>query len=178
MGLFNKNKESYLDKKSIIIYFSRADENYFGGTLKYIEKGNTEIIAEYIKDITGADIFKVEPLEEYSKDYMECIEEAKERTRNKVAPIKGNVPDLSSYELIYVGSPVYWGGMPEELFTALKGIDFSGKIIRPFVTHEGSGLSSIPNQLREICNGAVITSGLAIIGSQAKESRSKVEEWI
>ena len=178
MGLFNKNKESYLDKKSIIIYFSRADENYFGGALKYIDKGNTEIIAEYIKDITGADIFKVEPLEEYSKDYMECIEEAKVRTRNKVAPIKGNVPDLSSYEVIYVGSPVYWGGMPEELFTALKGIDFSGKIIRPFVTHEGSGLSSIPNQLRDICSGAVITSGLAITGSQVKESRSKVEEWI
>ena len=149
-----------------------------GGALKYIDKGNTEIIAEYIKDITGADIFKVEPLEEYSKDYMECIEEAKVRTRNKVAPIKGNVPDLSSYEVIYVGSPVYWGGMPEELFTALKGIDFSGKIIRPFVTHEGSGLSSIPNQLRDICSGAVITSGLAITGSQVKESRSKVEEWI
>ena len=178
MGLFNKNKESYLDKKSIIIYFSRADENYFGGALKYIDKGNTEIIAEYIKDITGADIFKVEPLEEYSKDYMECIEEAKVRTRNKVAPIKGNVPDLSSYEVIYVGSPVYWGGMPEELFTALKGVDYSGKIIRPFVTHEGSGLSSIPNQLRDICSGAVITSGLAITGSQVKESRSKVEEWI
>ena len=177
-GLFNKNKESYLDKKSIIIYFSRADENYFGGALKYIDKGNTEIIAEYIKDITGADIFKVEPLEEYSKDYMECIEEAKVRTRNKVAPIKGNVPDLSSYEVIYVGSPVYWGGMPEELFTALKGVDYSGKIIRPFVTHEGSGLSSIPNQLRDICNGAVVTSGLAITGSQVKESRSKVEEWI
>lgn len=178
MGLFNKNKESYADKKSIIIYFSRADENYFGGSLKYIDKGNTEIVAEYIKDITGAEIFKVEPLEEYSKDYMECIEEAKVRTRNKVAPIKRNVPDLSSYEVIYVGSPVYWGGMPEELFTALNGLDYSGKIIRPFVTHEGSGLSSIPSQLRDICNGAVITSGLAITGSQVKESRSKVEEWI
>ena len=129
MGLFNKNKESYLDKKSIIIYFSRADENYFGGALKYIDKGNTEIIAEYIKDITGADIFKVEQSEEYSKDYMECIEEEKVRTRNKVAPIKENVSELASYEVIYVGSPVYWGGMPEELFTALKGIDFSGKII-------------------------------------------------
>ena len=178
MELFNKNKESYAGKKSIIIYFSRADENYFGGSLKYIDKGNTEIVAENIKDITGADIFKVEPLVEYSKNYMECIEEAKVRTRNKVAPIKENVPDLSSYEVIYVGSPVYWGGMPEELFTALKGLDYSGKIIRPFVTHEGSGLSSIPNQLRDICNGAVVTSGLAITGSQVKESRSKVEEWV
>ena len=113
----------YKNKKSIIIYFSRADENYFGGTMKYIEKGNTEVIAEYIRDITGADIFKVEPLVAYSADYMQCIEEAKVRTRNHNAPIKENVPDIASYEVIYVGSPVYWGGMPEELFTALKELD-------------------------------------------------------
>lgn len=55
MSLFNK-KEDYKNKKSLIIYFSRADENYFGGEMKYIEKGNTEIIAEYIRDITGADM--------------------------------------------------------------------------------------------------------------------------
>ena len=62
-----------MNKKSLIIYFSRADENYFGGELRYIDKGNTEVIAEYIKEFTGADIFKVEPLNTYSKDYMTCI---------------------------------------------------------------------------------------------------------
>lgn len=166
------------DKKSLIIYFSRADENYFGGEMKYIDKGNTEIIAEYIKDIVGSDIFKVEPLNPYSSDYKECIEEAKVRTKEHNAPIKGNVPDISSYEVIYVGSPIYWGGMPEELFTALKGLDYSGKIIRPFVTHEGSGLSGVPRQLNEICVGAEVLDGLAIVGSQAKNSKSKVESWI
>lgn len=178
MGLFGGNKENYKDKKSIVIYFSRADENYFGGAMKYVEKGNTEVIAEYIQDIVGADIFKVEPLEPYSADYMQCIEEAKVRTRNHIAPIKENVPDLSAYEVIYVGSPVYWGGMPEELFTALKGLDYTGKTIRPFVTHEGSGLSSIPNQLKEICTGATVTSGIAITGSSVNSARSKVENWI
>ena len=166
------------DKKSIIIYFSRADENYFGGTMKYIEKGNTEVIAKYIRDIVGADIFKVEPQIPYSADYMQCIEEAKVRTRNHTAPIKENVPDLSSYEVIYVGSPVYWGGMPEELFTALKGLDYTGKTIRPFVTHEGSGLSSIPNQLKDICIGAKVESGIAITGSMVNSAKSKVENWL
>lgn len=166
------------DKKSIIIYFSRADENYFGGALKYIEKGNTEVIAEFIQDMTGADIFKVEPLVPYSKDYYECIEEAKIRTANHDAPIKEEVPDISSYEVIYVGAPVYWGGMPEELFTALKGLDYNGKIIRPFTTHEGSGLSGVPRQLKEICEGAEVLSGLAITGSKVYESKSVVERWI
>ena len=178
MGLFGKKEESYKGKKSMIIYFSRADENYFGGSMKYIEKGNTEIIAEYIKDITNGDMFKVEPLNPYSANYMECIEEAKVRTREHNAPIKENVPDISSYEVIYVGSPVYWGGMPEELFTALKGLDFSGKIIRPFVTHEGSGLSSIPNQLKEICVGGTVTDGIAITGSSVNSARSKIENWL
>lgn len=164
--------------KSIIIYFSRADENYFGGSLKYIEKGNTEVIAEFIQDLTGADMFKVEPLVPYSKDYAECIEEAKIRTKNHDAPIKENVPDISSYEVIYVGAPIYWGGMPEELVTALNGLDFHEKIIRPFTTHEGSGLSGVPRQLKEICKGAEILDGLAISGSKVNNSKSKVENWI
>lgn len=166
------------DKKSIIIYFSRADENYFGGAMKYIEKGNTEVIAEYIQELTGADMFKVEPLVPYSKDYMECIEEAKLRTQNHDAPIKEEVCDISYYEVIYVCSPIYWGGMPEELFTALEGLNFEGKIIRPFTTHEGSGLSGVPAQLKNICKGADVLEGLAVSGSQVNSSKSKVEKWI
>ena len=166
------------DKKSIVIYFSRADENYFGGEMKYVKKGNTEVVAEYIKEITGADIFKVEPLNPYPENYMECIEEAKVRTRDHNAPIKENVPDISSYEVIYIGSPIYWGGMPEELFTALKGLNYSGKTIRPFVTHEGSGLSGVPRQLKEICTDAEVLDGLAIVGSEVNDSKHKVEEWV
>ena len=166
------------DKKSLIIYFSRADENYFGGEMKYIDKGNTEVVAEYIKDITKGDLFKVEPLVPYPANYNECIEEAKVRTREHKAPIKENIPDISNYEVIYVGSPIYWGGMPEELFTALKGIDYTGKIIRPFTTHEGSGLSSVPRQLKEICTNGEVLDGLAIVGSEVNNAKQKVEEWI
>ena len=59
------------DKKSLIIYFSRADENYGVG---YVEKGNTEYLAEYVKNYINADIFKVEPLVPYQKDSKEIIE--------------------------------------------------------------------------------------------------------
>ena len=166
------------DKKSIIIYFSRADENYFGGTIKSIDKGNTEIVAEFIQELTGADIFKVEPAVPYPADYYECIEEAKVRTANHDAPVKEEIPDITDYEVIYIGAPIYWGGMPEELFQALKGLDFNGKIIKPFTTHEGSGLSGVPRQLKEICEGADIQNGLAITGSQVNSSKSTVEQWI
>lgn len=172
--LFGK-KEDYKDKKSLIIYFSRADENYSVG---YIDKGNTEVIAEYIQKLTGADMFKVEPEIPYAKDYDTCINEAKERQTSHNAPIKEDIPDISSYEVIYIGSPVYWGDMPEELVTALKDLDFTGKIIRPFVTHEGSGLANIPSQIKEVCKGAEVMNGLAIRGSAAGSSKNKVEEWL
>lgn len=162
--------------KSFIIYFSRADENYSVG---YINKGNTEVIAEYIRDITGGDLFKVEPLIPYAKDYNTCIEEAKERQANHDAPIKENVPDISSYEVIYIGAPVYWGDMPEEMVTALKDIDFNGKTVRVFTTHEGSGTGSIPNQVRNICASANVDgNALAIRGSSVASAKNRVEDWI
>lgn len=167
------------DKKSLVIYFSRADENYFGGSMKFIDKGNTEVIAEYIRDIIGADLFKVEPLVPYSKNYMTCINEAKERTSSHNAPIKEEVPDISSYEVIYIGSPIYWGGMPEEMFTALKELDFSGKTVRIFVTHEGSGLSGVPGQVKELCSGAnILDDAIAIQGSSVSSAKGKIENWL
>ena len=173
--LFENVKENYKDKKSIVIYFSRADENYSVG---YIDKGNTEVIAEYIRDIIGAELFKMEPSIPYAKDYDTCIVEAKDRQLSHNAPIASPVPDVSTYEVIYIGAPVYWGVMPEELVKALKDIDFSGKVIRPFVTHEGSGLASIPNQIKTICVGATILDALEVRGSAVYLAKDKVEKWI
>ncbi|MBP3840816.1 MAG: NAD(P)H-dependent oxidoreductase [Bacilli bacterium] len=162
------------DKKSLIIYFSRADENYAVG---YIDKGNTEIVAEYVRDLTGADMFKVEPLVPYSKDYQTCIKEAKERIGN--APIKENLYDISQYEVIYIMTPIYWGTYAPELETAIKDLDFSGKIIRIITTHEGSGLANVVSDVKKICNGAtVLDDAIAIKGSKAKEAESIIESWI
>ena len=168
------NKESYKKKKSMVIYFSRADENYAVG---YIDKGNTEYIAEYVRYITNADLFKVEPLIPYSKDYSTCIEEAKQRIGN--APIKEKVPDISSYEVIYIMTPIYWETYAPEMETALKDIDFTGKIVRIVTTHEGSGLANVPSDVKRICKGAnVLGDAIAIRGSDCKNARSKVENWL
>lgn len=162
------------DKKSLIIYFSRADENYAVGV---VEKGNTEVVAEYIRDITGADMFKVEPLIPYSKDYKTCIEEAKERVGN--APIKESINDISSYEVIYIMSPIYWGTYAPEIETAIKNLDFTGKTIRVVTTHEGSGLGSVVSDVKRLCIGAnVLDDALAIQGSTVNNARAKVESWV
>ena len=174
MSLFGGKKESYKDKKSLIIYFSRANENYAVG---YIEKGNTEILAEYIKEITNADMFKAEPEIPYAADYNTCIEEAKRRVGN--APIKEKLTDISNYEVIYIMTPIYWGTYAPELETALQGLDFAGKIIRIVTTHEGSGLGRVPADIKKICAGAeVLDDSIAIRGADCKNARSKIENWI
>ena len=162
------------DKKSLIIYYSRADENYSVG---YIDKGNTEYIAEYVQEFTDADMFKVEPLVPYAKDYQTCIKEAKERIGN--APIKESIKDISEYEVIYIMTPIYWGTYAPEVETAIKDLDFTGKTIRVVTTHEGSGLANVVGDIKKICKGAnVLDDAIAIVGSQAKESKSKIESWI
>ncbi len=160
--------------KSLIIDFSRADENYAVG---YIDKGNTEIVAEFVQELTGADMFKVEPAVPYAKDYKTCIEEAKQRIGN--APIKEKVGDISEYDTVFVLSPIYWGTYAPEVETALEGLDFSGKNVRIICTHEGSGLSGMPVDVKRMCKGAdVDLKGLAIKGSQAKEAKDKVRAWL
>ena len=160
--------------KSLIIYFSRADENYAVG---YIDKGNTEIVAEFVRELTGADMFKVEPAVPYAADYRTCIEEAKHRIGN--APIKERLTDISLYDTVFIMSPIYWGTYAPELETALENLDFSGKKVRIICTHEGSGLSGMPSDVKRMCKGAdVDTKGLAIKGSQAKNSKASVERWL
>ena len=175
MSLFGK-KESVKDKKSLVIYFSRADENYAVGN---IEKGNTEVIAEYIRDITGADLFKVEPLKPYSKNYKECCDEAaKEKKQNARPELKEYLNDISEYEVIYIGSPIYWGTMPMCMFTQLEKLDFTGKKVMVFTTHEGSGLGNVVSDVKKICKGANVLDSLAIQGSHVHEAKRKVENWI
>lgn len=160
--------------KSLIIYFSRADENYAVG---YIDKGNTEIVAEFVRDMTGADMFKAEPLVPYSADYNTCIEEAKKRVGN--APIKDSLTDISAYDTIYIMSPIYWGTYAPELETAIRDLDFTGKKVRVITTHEGSGLASVVRDVKKNCKGAIVDEkGLAIKGSRAKNSKATVERWL
>ena len=160
--------------KSLIIYFSRADENYAVG---YIDKGNTEIVAEFVQELTGADMFKVEPAVPYAADYQTCIEEAKQRIDN--APIEEKLTDISAYDTIYIMSPIYWGTYAPEVETALTGLDFSGKTVRVISTHEGSGLGSMVSDVKKMCKGASVDmNGLAIKGSNTAKSKSTVEQWL
>ncbi len=164
--------------KTLVIYYSRKGENYFNGSIKSIAKGNTEIVAEFIRDAVGADLFEVDTVKEYDKSYMVCIEEAKKELRENARPeLKANLNDISEYDNIVVAGPCWWGTYPMAVFAQLEKLDFTGKNVFPIMTHEGSGLAGAPAALKKYCNGATVGKGLAIHGADAAFSKSTVERW-
>ncbi|WP_394273161.1 flavodoxin [Butyricicoccus sp.] len=163
---------------ALIAYFSRADENYFGGALRTVTVGNTEIAAKLLQEITGADLFKIDPIQPYSKDYNECIAQAQEDQRRDARPELKTYPDsLHDYDTIYLGYPNYWGTMPMPVFTFLEKFDFTGKTIKPFCTHEGSGMGRSESDIQRLCPGAKVERGLAIHGSSAAKAGSALKKW-
>lgn len=157
--------------KSIVIYFSRADENYYGGRKKYLKVGNTEIVAGIIASLVGADMFKVEMIEPYPEKYTETIIKAKEEAKTNARPkVKDPLCSISDYDVVFIGGPIYWSDLPSVMFTQLEMLDFTGKIVMPFTTHEGSGLGNVVSSLKKTCKGATVKEGLAIYGPGSKKS--------
>ena len=163
----------------LVIYFSRSGENYFGGELKNLEKGNTEVIAEYIQELTSCEIFKVEPAVAYPDDYMECIDIAQKQQQENARPdLKESLTDISEYDTIYIGFPNWWGTLPMPMWTQLEQLDFTGKMIKPFVTHEGSGFGDSEKDLKKLCEGGVIKRGLPIAGANVHDAKDTVKKWL
>ena len=163
----------------LIAFYSRADENYFGGSYRYISVGNTEKAANMIAEATGADLFKIEQVTPYAADYQTCINQAKRDLQSKARPELAKLPDsIEQYDEIYLGYPNYWGDMPMAVYTFLEHFDWTGKTIHPFCTHEGSGLSGTERKIEKVCKGAKVTKGLAIHGSGVDGAKVAVENWV
>ena len=105
-----KKEAAPAGKRALVVYFSRADENYNVG---YIEKGNTKILAEMIAEATGADMFEIKPAKPYPKEYTATTNLAKKEKNEKARPeIVGTMPDVSGYDVIFFGYPIWWGDLP------------------------------------------------------------------
>ena len=165
--------------KTLIAFFSRADENYFGGAMRYVKVGNTEIVCGILEKLIEADRFKLEMKTPYSPVYMTCIEEAKRDLRAKARPELVSVPaSLDGYDTVILAYPNYWGTMPMAVFTFLEQFDFSGKTILPLCTNEGSGMGGSERDVRRACPGATVKPGLSVSGSAAADSKESVKRWL
>ena len=174
-----KKEAAPAGKRALVVYFSHADENYNVG---YIEKGNTKILAEMIAEATGADMFEIKPAKPYPKEYTATTNLAKKEKNEKARPeIVGTMPDVSGYDVIFFGYPIWWGDLPMPCYTFFDKVKLEGKTVAPFCTHEGSGLSGTDRYIADTTK-AKVTEALEMKGTTAQknqdEAKKEVLAWL
>lgn len=160
----NGNQTTTGDKRTLVLYFSMS--------------GNTETVANFIHDEVGGDIVKLETVKNYPSDYNDLVDYAQEEQRKNERPELKTKINVDDYDVIFLGYPNWWGDMPMPIYTFLDEYDLSGKVIAPFITHGGSGLSGTPSNIQDEEKNATVTEGLAVSGSNAKNSKGTVENWL
>ena len=158
----------------LVLYFSRTGEQYNVGV---IEKGNTAIVAEMIGEATGADLYEILPADDhYPMTYKELTDVGLQEQRDHARPAyAGELPDMSKYDTIFIGAPVWWGDWPMILYTVFESTPLSGKTLIHFSTHAGSGLSGFDRSLAAAYPDCTVAKGLAISGTDAQNNPDKVQ---
>lgn len=165
--VFSACENSYANEnpRSLIVYFSWS--------------GTTEAVANEIQAQTHADIFELIPVKPYTNDYNALLDIAKSEQAGKFRPaIAEKIQNFAQYEIVYLGFPNWWGDMPMILYTFLDEYDFSGKIIAPFVTSGGSGLSNTVRTIKSLEPNAAVVDGLSLSSSRAANSHADVAKWL
>ena len=112
------NNEEKKDSKILIVYFSRTGENYNVGN---VEVGNTAIMASYMKEYLNADSFEIVPVNKYPDSYDECLKVAtKEKNEDARPAIESKLDDISKYDTIFIGYPIWWGEIPQIVYTFME----------------------------------------------------------
>lgn len=165
------------NKKTLVVYFSKTGEQYSVGN---ITEGNTAIVARMIATQIGADIFEVKVKNDtYPRAYKALTEVALSEKKAQSRPeLDGDVANFEDYEVVFIGTPNWWADMPMALYSFIEKHNWSNKIVVPFVTHEGSGLSSIPSKIKSAANPLQVTDGLAIYGHVAQNERAQAQKEV
>ena len=163
--------------KALVVFFSHAGDNYSVGN---IEVGNTKIVADYISEMIGADQFEIVTHKYDGMAYTPLINLAQEEANNGELPEYEGDVDMSGYDTVFIGGPVWWGTYPQVMFTFFKKhtTDLEGKTVIPFTTHEGSGLANCVEDVKAAFPGAKVTQGFSIYGHEVRTGKAKVEKWL
>ena len=165
--------------KMLVVFFSRAGENWQVGT---VSRGNTALLADYIVEFTEADVFEIVPETAYPSSYNETLTVATSEKNAKARPkFKGEIKNIGEYSTIFVGSPIWWGEPPMIMHTFCEAYpQLKDKVIVPFGTHGGSGVSPVTNMLKQYYPDATFLATKGMAGTDARKDSAKgeIESWL
>ena len=141
--------------------------------------GNTGLVAEYIQQAIGGDLFSIQTVEKYPSEYRPTVDQGERELRRGARPaLASHVENIQDYDVIFLGYPNWWSDMPMAVYSFLDEYDLSGKTIIPFCTSGGSALSSTVEAIRKAEPNATVLEGHHISGSQAPNSQRDVQQWV
>ena len=151
----------------LVVYFSHAGENYGVGV---VEEGNTAKMGKIIAEQMKADVFELVPVVPYPEDYDACLEAATQEQRTAARPeYEGEIENWAQYDTVFIGYPIWWGTIPNIVYTFMEAFDFAGKTVVPFNTHEGSGQARSQREIEELMTEEItVLQGLAVRGGRAQ----------
>lgn len=151
--------------KALVAYFSWS--------------GATRGLAETIAKATGADLFEVNPVPRYTRDYNVVMSQGREEVRSGFRPvIDESGLDLDKYDTVFIGTPDWWGTMAPPIASLLENHDWAGKVIMPFCTHGGGGKGSAERDMRKMCPGADVRKTYVSRSRDREASTQKLQEWL
>ena len=180
LGIAMMTMGASLAEGALVTYFSHAGENYNVGV---VDEGNTAKLAKVIAEQTGAELFEIVPVVDYPQSYDECLEFATAEQREGARPeYVGDVENWEQYDTIFIGYPIWWGEIPNIVYTFMENHDFAGKTVIPFNTHEGSGQSHSQRDIENTLPNATVLQGLAVRGATAQNdadaTAKAVSDWL
>ena len=132
---------------------------------------NTATIAQWIAKHAGATLFVLEMAEPYPEPYFSTLKAAYKDFKAGTLPALKDIPDLDGYDVVFLGSPIWYGTYAMPVGTFLKANPLAGKTVAPFCTHGGGGAGRFAADLQKACPGAKLLEPLVIRGSNQIERR-------
>ncbi len=166
-------------RRVLVVFFSRAGENYYNGGRRNLEVGNTEVVAGMIRDRIGAELYKIEPAEPYPDGYDDAVRRnSAEQSAGARPVIAGALPDVAPYDVIVLGSPVWSNRAPRIMSTFIERVDLRSKTVLPLVTYAVSGMSGVDDFYEDALPSTTVAKGLAIRGEEAADSGNAIDAWL
>lgn len=145
----------------------------------YSYSGNTQAVARQIAKATGGDLFEIQTVQTYPQGYNDLINQAKKEINAGYKPeLKGAIPDLTKYDVVFIGSPNWWGTFAPAVGSFLEKVELKGKTVAPFFTHGGGGMQHCESDMQKALPGVKMVPGITFSGRPSGAPQGTLDKWV